>query len=175
MEYKRLKEKSPLIFSCKFVEEITTECLKMVVHNIQSLNLHFNVVKSDKLYKDVDIICLHETWTNSSDNLDLENFHILNRRDNTSNNKAQGSIIYFKSFLMNHIRLISSEVYNNLSNYIIIDCFSVSNTFIIIVYKSPKISLKELLNILISTFALVYSLGESNYDIIVSGDFNIEF
>jgi hypothetical protein len=65
---------------------------------------------------------------------------------------AQGSIIYFKSFLMNQIRLISSEVYNNLSNYIIIDCFSVSNTFIIIVYKSPKISLKELLNILISTF-----------------------
>ena len=175
MEYKRLKEKSPLIFSCKFVEEITTECLKMVVHNIQSLNLHFNVVKSDILYKNVDIICLHETWTKSSDNLDLENFHILNRHDNTSNNKAQGSIIYFKSFLMNQIRLISSEVYNNLSNYIIIDCFCVSNTFIIIVYKSPKISLKELLNILIITFARVHSLGESNYDIIVSGDFNIDF
>ena len=45
----------------------------------------------------------------------------------------------------------------------------------IIVYKSPKISLKELINILISTFARVHSLGESNYDIIVSGDFNIDF
>ena len=143
IEYKRLKSESPLQFRLTFPEEHNTDCLRIIVHNIQSLVLHLNVVKKDILYQSADVLCLYETWSPQSYNFNIDGYSILKRIDNSPANKAQGMIIYIKNYLFNENKAIlicsNSHFLNN--NYILIECLMISNTFLIIIYKSPKSNL----------------------------------
>lgn len=51
---------------------------KIILHNIQSLGCHFEDLQNDARFKQVDIICLSETWLKSGENTDkyaLQGFH----------------------------------------------------------------------------------------------------
>ena len=75
----------------------------MLVHNIQSLERHFNYVKLDAMFQNADIICLYESWLNENIIYNLDGFFILHRRNRSNTNKAQGSIIYLKKHLENKV------------------------------------------------------------------------
>jgi hypothetical protein len=178
IEYKILKSESPLQFRLTFPEEHDTDCLRIIVHNIQSLVLHLNVVKKDILYQSADVLCLYETWSPQSYNFNIDGYSILKRIDNSPANKAQGMIIYIKNYLFNENKAIlicsNSHFLNN--NYILIECLLISNTFLIIIYKSPKSNLNELLkmiNDIYNNISANYNLID--FDLVFSGDFNIDF
>jgi hypothetical protein len=178
IEYNRLRSESPIQFKLTFPEEDNTDCLRIIVHNIQSLPLHLNVVKKDILYQSADIICLYETWSSQSCNLNIEGFSIFKRIDNSPANKTQGMIIYLKNYLINDNKatLFCSNSHFIHNNCILMECLLISNTFLIIIYKSPKSNLNELLKMIDDIYIQIASnYNVNDFDLVFSGDFNIDF
>ena len=176
VEYKRLNNDCKMKFKLTFLEDLETDCLKIIVHNIQSLNFHINVVKKDSLYQCADIICLYEAWLYPNFKADIEGFTIFKRINNSDSNRTQGLIIYVKNIFYVNTVTVCSNFFCTGKDYIITECFLVSKTFIIIVYKSPESSHKELLKMIDEVYTKInrnYNINE--FDIIISGDFNIDF
>ena len=72
------------------------EGIKILLHNIQSLNKHFEDLRKDIRFKDVDVICLTETWTRSGQdpsifNMDGYRFHHVPRGEAYDNSDSQFS------------------------------------------------------------------------------------
>ena len=86
-------------FSLEYPEESQGERLFVMFHNVQSLNKHFLNVKSDKTFLSASVISLVETWTKPSDNLEIESFKIVYRRDCDDVRKPFSQIIYLKNDL----------------------------------------------------------------------------
>ena len=99
MMFKNTRSERTMKFSLEYPEESQGERLFVMFHNVQSLNKHFLNVKSDKTFLSASMISLVETWTKPSDNLEIEGFKIVHRRDCDDVRKPFGQIIYLKNDL----------------------------------------------------------------------------
>ena len=64
-EVKLCLETMPPLTLPNFPKSSNDEGIKILLHNIQSLNKHFEDLRKDIRFKDVDVICLTETWIRS--------------------------------------------------------------------------------------------------------------
>nr|XP_022310999.1 uncharacterized protein LOC111116305 [Crassostrea virginica] len=74
----------------------SNEGIKILLHNIQSLNKHYEDLRKDVRFRDVDVICLTETWTRSGQDfsifsIDGYQFHHVSRGDVYDNSDSQFS------------------------------------------------------------------------------------
>ncbi|CAF4985400.1 unnamed protein product [Rotaria sp. Silwood1] len=102
MMFKNMRSERMLKFSLEFPEESQEERFSIMFHNVQSLNKHISDIKSDKKFLSSSMISLVETWTKPSDNLEIEGFEIVHRRDCDDVRKPFGQIIYLKNDLNFH-------------------------------------------------------------------------
>ncbi|CAF1458321.1 unnamed protein product [Rotaria sp. Silwood1] len=92
--FKTMRSERMLKFSLAFPEESEEKKFSIIFHNVQSLNKHISDVKFDRTFLSSSMISLVETWTKPSDNLEIEGFKIVHRRDCHDVRKPFGQIIY---------------------------------------------------------------------------------
>ena len=155
-------------FPLEYSEESQGERLFVMFHNVQSLNKHFLNVKSDKTFLSASMISLFETWTKPSDNLEIEGFKIVHRRDCDDIRKLFGQIIYLKTDLK-YENITEKYEYSG-KNHTESSSTKIDDICIIYVYNSPNSSF----DILKRHINEVITISKGFYEnIIVVGDFNI--
>jgi hypothetical protein len=152
------------------------EIIKIISHNVQSINAHIRSVRNDATYTTSDVICLQETWLKDTDNYDIEGFKELSR-NRLQSAAGQGTIIYGKNG-RNPIDLFSTEVRVS-QGHCEVTCLSLDNGLLILnVYKNPKCTretFKEALGkyaIYLYHFNNVLVMGDFNEDVKVGSTFN---
>jgi UvrD-like helicase C-terminal domain len=138
--------------------------------NIQSLAKHIGYITTDVISKTSDLILCNETWSLSSDVYDINGRLCIHRNDNANARKPLGSIAFgLKNgkYSSKYSNLVFGK---NQQSYV--DCFTVSDGIynIVTIYKSPKASIKMLLNTLDGAFS---HISNCNKNTLVIGDFNI--
>ncbi|CAF1095355.1 unnamed protein product [Rotaria sp. Silwood1] len=96
MMFKSMRSERMLKFSLEFPEEAQEERFSIMFDNVQSLNKHISDIKCDKTFLSSSMISLVETWTQPSDNLEIEGFKIVHRCNCDDVRKPFGQIIYLK-------------------------------------------------------------------------------
>lgn len=148
--------------------------LKLLFHNIQSINAHFTDIQSDQNQMNMDLIFLVETWSLSGDDLKIPNFEIINRIDcsNRNTRKATGLINYVNSKLKDDIKCINTYYHESHGSL----CISMEKLkvdyLIITLYKSPNYPETELYK----KFQEMFDFAKNNQFkyILICGDFNID-
>ncbi|CAF1027593.1 unnamed protein product [Rotaria sp. Silwood1] len=168
MMFKNMRSERMLKFSLEFPEESQEERFSIMFHNVQSLNKRISNIKFDKTFLSSSMISLVETWTIPSDNLEIEGFKIVHRRDCDDVRKPFGQIIYLKNDLK-YENITERYEYSG-KNHIEYSSIKIDDICIISVYNSPNSSfdiLKRHIN-----EAITISKGFCENTIVV-GDFNI--
>ncbi|CAF1076026.1 unnamed protein product [Rotaria magnacalcarata] len=166
--FKTMRSERMLKFSLEFPEEFQRERFSIMFHNVQSLNKHISDVKFDKTFLSSSIISLVETWTKPSDNLEIEGFKIVHRRDCHDVRKPSGQIIYLKNDLK--FENITERYEYSGKDHIEYSSINVDDICIISVYNSPNSSFDVLRRHMNEVITISKRFCDN---IIVVGDFNI--
>ena len=99
MMFKTMRSERMLKFSLEFPEESPEENVFVMFHNVQSLNKNILDIRCDQTFLCASLISLVETWTKSTDSLEIEGFKIIHRRDCIDKRKTFGQMTYLKNNL----------------------------------------------------------------------------
>ncbi|CAF4648686.1 unnamed protein product, partial [Rotaria sp. Silwood2] len=168
MMFKNIRSERMLKFSLEFPEESQEERFSIMFHNVQSLNKHISDIKFDKTFLSSSMISLVETWTKPSDNLEIEGFKIVHRRDCDDVRKPFGQIIYLKNDLK-YENITERYEYSG-KNHIEYSSIKIDDICVISVYNSPNSSFDILKRHINEVITISKGFCEN---IIVVGDFNI--
>lgn len=172
-------EKMPLLFPNGNLKSTKENCIKIILHNIQSLAGNFESMKHDHRFWNADILCLTETWLaqgQDTTNLQIEdyNFCHTSRAEsyNSSNNyserlrmsKAGGVGMYSRKNLNAVVAPICGENIECIALTLIEDRLILVN-----IYRPSALPAKEFLNALENVVEKVFLPG---YRSIIVGDFN---
>ncbi|CAF2898225.1 unnamed protein product, partial [Rotaria sp. Silwood2] len=138
MMFKSMRSERMLKFSLEFPEESQEERFSIMFHNVQSLNKHISDIKCDTTFLSSSMISLVETWTKPSDNLEIEGFKIVHRRDCDDVRKSFGQIIYLKNDLK-YENITERYGYSG-KNHIEYSSIEIDDICIISIYNSPNSS-----------------------------------
>ena len=168
MMFKAMRSERMLKFSLEFPEESPEENVLVMFHNVQSLNKNILDIRCDQTFLCASLISLVETWTKSSDSLEIEGFKIIRRRDCHDKRKPFGQIIYVKNHLqyeniMERYEYVGEDHTEYCSIKIDDICF-------ISVYNSPNSSFAVLKKHLHEVISISKKFSDK---IIIVGDFNI--
>ncbi|KAK3913038.1 ATP-dependent DNA helicase PIF4 [Frankliniella fusca] len=174
-EMTRMRDEAQLQFSLIFPEDVKNQNNMIVLlHNVRSLNLHFQNISCDPTFIASDIIMLAETWSKPEDKYDINNFTIISRTDCKSpKRKGFGTLIYAKNYLSPHVKILFQNESISGTTHFTIVALTIFNQTVMMVYKSPKAawdSVKQQLQ-----QAITMSLQNQIYDISIMGDFNIKY
>ena len=163
------------------------EGIKILLHNIQSLNKHYEDLRKDIRFRDVDIICLTETWTRSGQDLSIFNidgyqFHHVSRGEAYDNSDPQfsqlrkskggGVAIYLnKSCGENIVYAIAGKNVEGISVRIL------SSEIVIVTIYRPSclnaskflVNLQKLINHFKTSYRNLVFVGDFNEDAISGG------
>lgn len=160
--------------------EIHSNSTKVVFHNIQSLNKHFNHMKVDRRFTKADVICLTETWLKPDQettqlSLNGFKFHHLARTQAYSNDddhtrllrnsKGGGVAFYLKE--NDYEKQIIHHSIQNIESIAV--KFLRKNIVLVNVYRPPTLNVTTFLQSLKSLVDTVKLQGET---CIFLGDFN---
>ncbi|CAF1454283.1 unnamed protein product [Rotaria sordida] len=168
MMFKNMRSERMLKFSLEFPKE-SQERFYLMFYNVQSLNKHFLDVKSDKTFLSASIISLVETWTKSSDSLEIEGFKIVQRRDCNDIRKPFGQITYLKNDL-NYENILEKCEYSG-KNHIEYCSIKIDDFCIISIYNLPNSSFDVVKRHINEVITVSKRFCEN---IVVVGDFNID-
>ncbi|CAF1407300.1 unnamed protein product [Rotaria sordida] len=168
MMFKNVRSEQMLKFSLEFPKE-SQERFYLMFYNVQSLNKHFLDVKSDKTFLSASIISLVETWTKSSDSLEIEGFKIVQRRDCNDIRKPFGQITYLKNDL-NYENILEKCEYSG-KNHIEHCSIKIDDFCIISIYNLPNSSFDVVKRHINEVTTVSKRFCEN---IVVVGDFNID-
>ncbi|CAM4966410.1 unnamed protein product [Rotaria socialis] len=168
MMLKNMRSERMLKFSLEFSEESQEERFSIMFHNVQSLNKHISDIKFHKTFLSCSMISLVETWTKTTDSLEIEGFKILYRRDCVDIRKPFGQIIYLKNDLK-YENVTQSCEYSD-KNHIEYSSIKIDDMCTISVYNLPNSSFDVLKRHIDEVITVSKGFREN---IIVVGDFNI--
>ena len=114
------------------------------------------------------LISLVETWTKSTDFLDIEGFKIIQRRDCHDKRKPFGQIIYLKNHLQ-YENIMERYEYSG-EDYIEYCSIKIDDICFISVYNSPNSSIAVMKKYLHEVISISKKFSDK---IIIVGDFNI--
>ncbi|CAF1440259.1 unnamed protein product [Adineta ricciae] len=115
------------------------------------------------------MISLVETWTKSSDNLEIEGFKIVHRRDCHDVRKPFGQVIYLKDDLQ--YETITERYEYSGKDHIEYSSIKVGDICVVSVYNSPNSSFSVLKRHIDEVIPISQRVCES---IVVVGDFNLD-
>lgn len=142
-----------------------TRKLKIMYHNIQSLQKHINLVRNDSTFTSSDILIFGETWNVSNDNFIIKNFHHIQQTPAGTSRKPRGVSVYLKNKLVPLLQSSTSSVLSDKNSRIDVASITLNDVTIIGIYAKPHTSLQ-----LWSQFFKTYAQKQK---IIIIGDFNI--
>ncbi|CAF0843236.1 unnamed protein product [Adineta ricciae] len=169
MMFKAMRSERKIHFSLEFPEESPKENIYLMFHNVQSLHKHFLDVKCDRTFLSATIISLVETWTKPSDNLEIEGFKIVHRRDCHDIRKPFGQITYLKNHLKYEV-IAERYEYSGI-NHIEYSSIKIDDLCLISVYNSPNSAFDVLKRHIDEVITVSKRACEK---IVIVGDFNID-
>lgn len=153
---------------------------KIILHNIQSLCCHYEDLQNDARFKQVDIICLSETWLKSGENTDKYalqgfQFHHLPRKE-----AYQESTVLNQSFQMSRGGGVGMYLKDEsdccdilLLSQMDVEGMAVKlkkeNILLLSVYRPPTIKMATFIHNVTKVFDF---LKINHQDSIIVGDFN---
>ena len=171
-EMKRLKKYRILDLNFHRLD-YKSENTKLVYFNAQSYHKHFKQVLEDPDIKGADIICCVESRlmdTDKSKYYEIPGFYIFRfdqKQENHNNRPYSGIIVYVGK---DTVVCSSSRIDHPLIQAVILNCLSKNkNIYIVILYKSPRGSLSDL----IACAEYINALCTENYERVIIGDFNM--
>jgi len=166
-ELQRLRINAAIDFRLSFLNDKHSSGLNVMVHNVQSLNKHIMDITSDPNYMAADVLCLTETWTIPNDRFNLPGFSLLYQTEAETQRRPSGCSVYAKV----SVAVIKEFIFRDtdISQHIEAIAFSVLDTAIVVIYNSPKSTLKNLM----ACVGEIMGHLKSYKRIIVAGDFNI--
>jgi hypothetical protein len=89
MEMERLAKYCKVKFELKYLYDYDdSNYVKIIIHNIENLHPHYEIIKNDFFFQSSHVINLHETWIeNDNNNYNIENFDISNKQYTMKNEK----------------------------------------------------------------------------------------
>ncbi|KAK3924058.1 Halomucin [Frankliniella fusca] len=163
LEVKRWK-KSCLTPKFSFLHEETDD-LRIMYHNVQSLQKHINLIRNDSNFTSADILIFGETWNTSNDNFKIKNFRLIEQTPAGSSRKPRGVSIYLRKTLMPSLQTTSSSVITDKRSRIDIASMTFNDVTIIGIYAKPNTSLH--------IWSKFFKNCPQNKKLIIIGDFNI--
>ena len=153
--------------------------------NVRSLLRHKDEVVATMCGN--EIICLSETWLTNmvTENLiDITNYkYIRQDRDNTTHqpnvkSRGGGLMIYYKEFYTPYIT--NMFPLNTVSKHIEqlwikLEQPGRKRLYVSVIYRPPDGKIEEFIRILRETIEHLYSLHNNRFELIISGDFNIDY
>ena len=173
-ELERLRREACIKLSYKPVSSYSCD-LTLVFQNVQSLRLHFPLIRSDCTFTDSDIICLAETRLHKNDqdiDYSIDGFLPIIRNDQLSTlhdlRPPHGSGVYVKK--CHHIiysKAISTDKFEGLVVGIITRSLNLYT--VIVIYKAPKCTFEDFKSYIQSL--LTFQIFDK---LIIVGDFNFD-
>ena len=103
-----MRNERPVKFILTFPEDLNLPYI--LFHNIRSLNKHKKHVQSSPTYMNASVLLFSESWLLPSDNIKLDNFKPIYRRDCKNNKRsASGCYITVKSEFYSATELMHSD------------------------------------------------------------------
>lgn len=174
-ELHRMRNESLLNFSLLFPEDFKTRKNHLCIfHNVRSLNLHFRNITSSKSFTSSDIIMLAETWTLPRDCYLIDDFYTVHRTDCiTPTRHAFGTLIFAKKAIKTKLKIIYEEQMIETNGHTTVVALSLSNSVIILAYRSPNATTSYLFEYLKTALSIT---SKSNFDnTFILGDMNIKY
>ena len=168
MMFKTMRSERTLKFSLEFPEESPEENVFVMFHNVQSLNKHILDIRCNQTFLCASLISLVETWTKSTDSLEIEGFKIIQRRDCHDKRKPFGQTTYLKNNLK-YEHIIERYEYSG-EDHIEYCSIKIDDVCCISVYNSPNSSFAVLKKHLHEVISISKKFSDK---MIIVGDFNI--
>ena len=142
------------------------------VHNVRSLNKHWEDLTVDPLIVQSQVLILQETMTLSTDDFNIPGYTLIGRIDSSSRLPGSGTHIYTRNPALCKFLVAHSSYHNGARIEILIIQFydpMIMDTPVV-VYLSPQSPIKEFY----SELDQVLSKTDNSDHLIVTGDFNID-
>ena len=169
MELKRLKEHCAIIWSIPLISP------DIYVHNVRSLNKHWEDFSVDPLIAQSQVLVLQETMTLSTDNFNIPGHTLIGRIDGNARVAGSATHIYSRDPALCKVLVAHSGCHNGARIEILIiqfyDPMIIDEPVVIMsIYRSPQSPMKEFY----SELDQVLSKTDNSDHLIVTGDFNVD-
>ncbi|XP_049319588.1 uncharacterized protein LOC125781000 [Astyanax mexicanus] len=152
---------------------------KVLLHNVQGLSCHLEDIKQDKRYMEADIICMTETWIQSShseNDLQISGFSFCNSPRSVSYDKSEELFAKLKEKEHGGVGVYYKTQIN--CSFVDLPCMNIEcmqftiphlNSTAAIVYRPPSYSLKAFVNKLSNVISVIDTFAGGK---MIMGDFN---
>jgi hypothetical protein len=141
--------------------------MQLILHNIQSMAAHLDLVRKDSVYLNSDILLFVETWSIANQEYPIDGFLMASRSDcDGSVSKAMGSCCYVGNHLNDDIGTKGSNIVRQRNGVVSVAWVIIQDILVVSIYASPNTSVN---NIIESLEAIPSWSGRK----IFAGDFNI--
>ena len=169
MELKRLKEHCAIMWSIPLISP------DIYVHNVRSLNKHWEDLSVDPLIVQSQVLVLQETMTLSTDNFNIPGHTLIGRIDGNARVAGSGTHIYSRNPALCKVLVAHSGCHNGARIEILIiqfyDPMIIDEPVVVMsIYRSPQSPMKEFY----SELDQVLSKTDISDHLIVTGDFNVD-
>jgi len=173
----KTKKEKFIQFNLHYFQDIEEENT-FIFANIQSLKKHIDDIVRDKSFIYTKFLFFVETWTLESDDININDYNIIYRKDcnNNNNRHAYGITIYAKHYIQyNDIQIIfESNLYMNKKSHNLV-VFTYQEYCICVLYKLPNTLNTYFLQIIKEMFhSIKLKIMIENYKFIIVGDFNVD-
>ena len=142
MELKRLKEHCAIMWSIPLISP------DIYVHNVRSLNKHWEDLSVDPLIVQSQVLVLQETMTLSTDNFNIPGHTLIGRIDGNARVAGSGTHIYSRNPALCKVLVAHSCCHNGARIEILIiqfyDPMIIDEPVVVMsIYRSPQSPMKE--------------------------------
>ena len=164
-EVNRLRTEAQICFSLKFLCDDNTGRIKVIYHNIQSLTKNTNNIQCDNNYMAADILLFAETWLMNGEEINFDNFSLIEQITSKKERKAYGCAVYSKL----KCKTLFVKKHQDKNSYINSIAISINDIDIILIYNSSHSTKNDL-------FSSIEDCIKStvNEKAIIVGDFNLD-
>ncbi len=167
LELHRLRTEATIGFKLSFLDDNSNNDIKILFHNVQSLQKHISDINCDPNYMAADVLCLVETWAIPDDRFVITGFTLIHQTQAANQRRPSGCSVLSKvsaTFIKEYV--FRDEEH---SQHIEAIAFSICDTALIVIYNSPKNSVNNLMQCIRELMDCLKQFAR----IIVVGDFNI--
>jgi hypothetical protein len=145
--------------------------MQLMFHNIQSLEGHLDLVRSDNIYLKSDILLFVETWSKHYKEYPVTGFTMASRADCDGNlSKAMGSCCYVADHLRGDIGISGSTTNRQNGSVVSVSWVTVSGILIASIYACPSTNVSmiiETLDPIITVLLKKIFVGDFNVNTLV--------
>ena len=91
-----------------YIDNVDSTKLKIVYHNLRSLNKNISHILTDKWYYQFEVLILSETQTISTDEFTIKDYELIFRSDNNLIERKQKGVMSFFKKISN---IVSSSMF----------------------------------------------------------------